>query len=412
MEAESLLAVIIATEESGGRPLAAARLCGVPVIARTLRALRAAGVWEVMIFAGKHGDVLRRAIRGVADGAFRVAVLDREADGLPDVLSGRRLLVLEGHYVWDERILAALSRAEPPCLLVDSDSKEVYAGAVICRAEDLPLRVGEGWSSRWLYLARGGGVSTLDVAQMADYRPDIRRDMKPYWFCIRSEADIHRAKGALMERAQKGTLDWWAWFVNRPMENRLLRYLADWPVTPHQMSLLTNLLAYGVALLWASGYLWPWALGAVLVSVLDGLDGKIARVKGMSTRLGSLEHSFDTLWEQVWYVALAWAAFAPHRYLPALALGVALLLLDTFNRHIYMQFRQTAGRSLSESSPFDRRFRWMDGRRNTYLPYILIGAALGRPLWSLVAMVVHAGLTAVVYTVRASRHLRALDRGG
>lgn len=405
------LAVVVATQERDGRPLALIRLCGVPLLQRTLLALRSVGLGEAIVLAGEHGDLLEQAVGKAIASGLQVTVLSEEARDWPGRISGQRLLVLEGHYVWDARTLAALCEAEPPSVLVDREHQEVYAGAVSCTADAWLARFGEEWGPGWLRLARAGTVRTVDVAALAAHQPDLRRTVKPYWFCIRSEADAQRAKAALIGRAQKGTLDWWAWFVNRPVENWLLRIVADWPFTPNQVSLLTNLAAYAVAALWASGHLWPWALLALVVSVLDGLDGKLARVKGLTTRLGTLEHSFDVLWEQTWYAALAWAAYASDRRVAALLVGLGLLLLDTFNRHLSMQFRQTTGRSLAEYSAFDRRFRWIDGRRNTYLPYILIGAALGRPLWSLAAMVVHAALTAVVYCVQAGRHLRALDKG-
>jgi hypothetical protein len=56
-------------------------------------------------------------------------------------------------------------------------------------------------------------------------------------------------------------------------------------------------------------------------------------------------------------------------------------------------------------------FRRFDGRRNIYTYYMLLSVLLGRPLYALVAMVLHAFLTGAVYAVRAARHLHAADLG-
>jgi hypothetical protein len=76
-----------------------------------------------------------------------------------------------------------------------------------------------------------------------------------------------------------------------------------------------------------------------------------------------------------------------------------------------MQFRQVMGIALADYAPFDRRFRRFDGRRNIYSLYMLLGVAIGRPFYTLVAMALHAMVTGLVYVLRAGMHLRRADRG-
>jgi phosphatidylglycerophosphate synthase len=211
--------------------------------------------------------------------------------------------------------------------------------------------------------------------------------------------------------AQKRTLDVLAWYVNRPLENWLTLRLADWPITPNQVTVFTSLLAFVVSGLLLLGWLWPAVLLAFAVNVLDGVDGKLARAKALATRLGQLEHSFDLLYEQSWYIAYTWAAYRLRPALAVLAVGFAMLLCDSFARHISMQFRQVMGIALADYAPFDRRFRRFDGRRNTYSIYMLLGVIAGRPFYALAAMALHAAITGLVYAVRAGLHLRRADRG-
>lgn len=61
-----------------------------------------------------------------------------------------------------------------------------------------------------------------------------------------------------------------------------------------------------VTLLYASGYLWAGALVALAVGVFDGVDGKVARLKVQTTRIGKGEHVLDYCIEMSWWAALGY----------------------------------------------------------------------------------------------------------
>jgi phosphatidylglycerophosphate synthase len=175
------------------------------------------------------------------------------------------------------------------------------------------------------------------------------------------------------------------------------------------MTLVVNALSLLAALLFANGQFLPAAAFSYLLGILDGVDGKLARVRGILTKFGHLEHSLDALYEQALYASFA-LGLALHGYgLLAAALGMALLLVDCFVRHIYNQFALTAGKPLKHYTPFDRIFAFVDGRRNVYLIYAVAFSAAGHPLLALLAALAHASLTAIVYFLRAACHLRELD---
>ena len=80
------------------------------------------------------------------------------------------------------------------------------------------------------------------------------------------------------------------------------------PVTANQVSVVVVAIALGITALLAVGNLVLGALLMPLVNVLDGVDGRLARVKGTASNLGQLEHAFDLLYEHAWYVTFAWGA--------------------------------------------------------------------------------------------------------
>ena len=427
--------ILAAEEQEAGRPKALIRLCGIPLARRLLHTLRAADLRDVIVVTGPDGRAVREALGDGADLGMRLAYVGSEetfpVKRLEAMLDGP-FLVVEGNYVLDDRILRRLAEREGMAIAYDSRMKEglqvvvengkvtalspsggdgAYVGACRCLPDVLSLFKGRDWAASLAEAVRSFDFAALDVAEIEPYVAEIRRELPTLWFRIESREDAERCKRALVEGAQKRTLDVLAWYFNRPIENWITYHIADLPITPNQMSVLTYLVAFGVTALLLAGKLLPAALICFAVNVMDGLDGKLARVKGMASKLGQLEHSFDLLYEQSWYMALAWAVHRLRGDLLPLAIGFAALLFDSFARHVSMQFRQVMGVALADYAPFDRLFRRFDGRRNIYSIYILLGAIFGVPIYALAAIAGHAFVTGAVYVVRAAKHLRDADRG-
>lgn len=439
------LVCIWAAPEAG--QVARTPVCHVPVVERLLRVLRHAGMRRVAIVATNVDEMpLRQTLHNIDGVGLDIRWITVQPLDLTALHSYLRpvpeapILVVEATYLLDPRIGQAVVGRGGCAVVYDSrpfagapvgvhvdagrlrriggrpaDANGAYVGMVLCPRVWLADFQGpweeEAWLS-WLDgLARARPIVALDVQEIEPYVAESRRALSPFWFRIQEPADAARCKDLLVERSQKGTLDLMAWYVHRPIENWIVRHIADLPITPNQMSLLTYLVAFGVTGLFLTGHLLLGILLALVVNVMDGLDGKLARVKGLTSRLGSLEHSFDCLYEQSWYVAFAWAMYQrTGTYLPLL-LGFVMLLFDTFARHVSMQFKQVMGVSLADSAPADRLFRRVDGRRNIYSLHMLVTILLGMPLVASFTMPLHAAVTAVVYVIRAGWHLGRADRG-
>jgi CDP-L-myo-inositol myo-inositolphosphotransferase len=180
-----------------------------------------------------------------------------------------------------------------------------------------------------------------------------------------------------------------------------MRLLANTAVTPNQITVVCNLLAYGVAALLATGHLLAGAVGAMIVGVIDGLDGRQARVQLRTSRLGRLEHLLDKIYEVLWIVALAWSLsghFADRRTVVLLIVWIAAYLADTA---AYDVVKWRTGATLDEASRLDAAIRAVAGRRNIYACMLLAGSLLGAPDEAFVAIVGWAVITALVHALRA-----------
>jgi phosphatidylglycerophosphate synthase len=209
---------------------------------------------------------------------------------------------------------------------------------------------------------------------------------------------------------QKGTLDIPAWF-HAPIETFLVSRLCKTPITPNQLTLLCNVVAWAVTFLFATGRLgWGLAL-ALVVGVLDGLDGKQARLKVETTQRGKIEHWFDAVFEMSWWIALAWH-FQVSGQLPG-AFGYLLLLLvaegvdGLAKASVYF----TTGKVIDELGAFERFVRLVGGRRNVYVWILTIGFLLGAPAKAFMTMAWLQVATAIVHLPSAignfirNRHL-------
>jgi choline kinase/phosphatidylglycerophosphate synthase len=425
-------AVILAPSEGSlEKPTMLTKLCGRSLLERNLRLLKALDIRKVTIIVGPRGKPIKQYLDKKSGLGMKIGYVEG-GDGWSPPMVGGEFLLLEGDRLFDARIIEALlDRGEAtlaidgridkarglPKVLIEESVKAigknleewdgVYIGAALCTPQLLRILLDD--SPQAGDRLESLGIGYLDISEIPTYIAEMRRDLPIFWIRVENERDLERAKKLLIERTQKGTLDVLAWYLHRPLENRITYYLAEWPITPNQVTIFTNLVAYFATFLFLQGYLLWASLLTLAVNILDGVDGKLARARGVTTKLGHIEHSFDLLFEQSWYIAFAWHIFSRSGSLLPLILGLLILLLDSFNRHCSMQFKQVMGVSLADYARFDRLFRRFDGRRNIYTLYMLAGAIFGFPLFALMVMAAHAFLTAVVYASRAIKHLRAAD---
>ncbi|HIE08253.1 MAG TPA: hypothetical protein EYP65_00220 [Armatimonadetes bacterium] len=437
----SKVCALIALPEGGVPPLE--KVCGLPLLLRHLFVLREAGVRDALVVGeldGRGRKLLERS-----EGKIGVRARHFKPDDIEGILEAlldfEEVLLVDGRYGFEFLLLEAARKAGKGTALVDADPSQPEGTPKVSVSEGrvLSLSAPAGgvqfagvaflpWE--WVEEALRSGarptesvgfllkvaekheLRAINLAEISPYDPERRRPVKPTWRFLASRADVPKLRKALVYGTQKRTLDVMAWYVHRPVENRLTCLLAETPLTPNQMTALTLLVALCVALLFATKHLLAGALLALAVNIMDGLDGKLARAKGMTTKVGLLEHSLDLFYEQSWYIAYGYAAYSlSGGKLWVLAVLVGMLLFDSFARHIYMQFRQAVGISLSDVAPFDRAFRRFDGRRNIYSLYMLGGAIFGLPWVALCLMAFHAFLTATIYFARAVKHLKSADLG-
>jgi hypothetical protein len=323
---------------------------------------------------------------------------------------GRILIVFAGFYC-DERLLRSVAGAQANSVLIDSDPPSIIAPLLEnSDGHSSQLLCATLLSSEWLSQKNRAGtlveeitsemmagrMARVDAAEQQAYVRSMRRSVRPVFFPAPSLEHRPLAERLLRDATQKGALDFPA-LVHAPIEKWLVSHLCRTSITPNQITLGTGVLGVGVTLLYAGGYLWAGALLALVIGVLDGIDGKLARLKAQTTKLGKKEHDIDYLIETSWWAALAYHFHATAQIRYAYLIFFAFFAFDRLERLAKQTVQRRIGRNLDDFAPFDRLVRFIAGRRNVYTWLFTFFLVIGAPatgyiwlcFWGMASAVIH-----------------------
>jgi phosphatidylglycerophosphate synthase len=396
-------------------PDALTDLCGISLLERLRRIARKLGFGEAMILSNSVEIIARHSGQSSWHrGEIALKFHERKtaevtignvldcigATTLPP--DGRVLIVSAGFY-YDERLLRVLAEAQSESALIDSDppwlAKSFWEDSDIHGFGQLSsaLLLSREWligKDRSVSLrqevaseAVSGRIASVDAAQQPGYVRSMRRNIRPVFFPAPSADNRALAERLLQDATQKHVLDFPA-IVHAPIEDWLVLRLCRTSITPNQIT---------VTLLYASGHLWAGVSLALLFGVWDGLDGKLARLKEQTTRLGRREHVIDYFIEMSWWTALAHHFQVAGQVRRAYVFLLVFVGADAVERLARRLAALRLGRKLDDASRFDRMMRYIAGRRNIYTWLFAFSLLIGMPAagfvllccWGIVSSAIH-----------------------
>lgn len=359
----------------GDRLAASLVVAGRSLVERQLIQLKRRGVEEALVVAGAYADhsclaQLHQKSRHMP----KVTITGADFSDSLSKLRADAYLVLEGHALIDDRIFDALLQQSGPDFVVAKIGTETSQQTVclkwpVSRALDADTFAD-------LNAKAGSVADTLDISSLPLYIPNRRRDV-PYLFQQVTDAAAGKKRSFdVIRQGQKGTLDWPARWLHPVPENWLVYLVSNTWITPNGITLLTSVLGFYATYLLGTGSFTAALLLILSVGILDGVDGKLARAKMQETAIGELEHLIDKLVEYSWYFALAWY-FAAEYGSPVWALAIVttgFAWAETVQGEFY---RRLTGCQLDDAGKFEKTWRLVGGRRNTFmyafLPFVLFG---------------------------------------
>jgi len=427
------------------------RLLGLSLMERVILTAKEVSIDEFVIVIGHRGERIKEKLGDGSKFGVKIAYIENtewERGNGVSVLKAKEsfkenFILLMSDHIFDSRILRGLINydlKDPVILAVDKreplpgDTKVlekkgkiaeigkdiekancIDTGIFLCSPkifsyiEETVKEGKEELADGIEKVAENRDVKIFDITQINSYVPSMRKEIQPFWMDIDTEEDLVRARKLLIRNACKGRNDLLATYVNKPIENFIVSRLVNIRLTPNQVTILTNIVAYASTFLFLSGYLLLASLLTFVVSFMDGVDGKLSRVKLASSNIGKMEHAFDFLFEHSWYIALA--IYLSKAYgMSAILLCTFVLLFDSFSHYCGIAFgKAIKDRPLADYGRIEQLFRKFDGRKNSYILFILMGIVLNVPFHSLVAIAVWSFISAVFYCSRTVKYIYALE---
>ncbi|SHH17251.1 CDP-L-myo-inositol myo-inositolphosphotransferase [Thermosyntropha lipolytica DSM 11003] len=410
-------------------------LLGLSLLERTLLSLREAGVKEVVVVLGYRGEEIKAKIGSGDKWGIKVDYVVNErwflGNGI-SVLSAREffqneesfLLTMADH-IWDLQALTRIAELKP-------NPGEVYVGADYKLEEIVDLEEATRLQVEGIKIRRiGKGLKDFNAVDCGVFHAT------PYIFEILAKAEKegkYTLSEALQIMAEEGNLlaadigeSWWidvdtpeeairaeqillkflpapkdgliARYINRRFSLFLTRWLARTDIHPNQISLISFILCLGGAFLFGLGLSPAGGILAQLASIVDGVDGEIARLKFLRSAWGEfLDAMLDRYGDGILIIGMALGAYDGNNgqtvfcWLSLALLGAPMSML------IKEKFRNIWGQLYLP----EKEGIWANlllGNRDGRLFVIMLAGIFHSPLWGLAILAITSHLLTFIRIV-------------
>ena len=316
-----------------------------------------------------------------------------DLDGLPE---GASVLIVQSGYVTEGRTLQRLITGADAVLRCPADGG--FAAAFVSAAN-------AGMADALLRGDLAAVPESLHVIEPSDlevFDKSLRRSSPPLLEPVSAQSR-DRLEGMLYGNAYKGITDLVTKFVWPMPAKQVVRWCANRRVTPNKVTSTGFVLMVLASLLFFLGHYTLGLLAGWVMTFLDTVDGKLARVTIQSSRLGNLfDHGIDLLHPPFWYIF--WGMSLTD-FDTVLGLGREdfywMIVIGYIGGRLCEVLFHTLGScSLFGWRPFDAYFRLITARRNTCMVLLTLSVAVGRPDWGFVGTALWTAMTSAVLIAR------------
>ena len=323
-------------------------------------------------------------------------------EGARPVHEDDTVLLLRGDFLYDQRIIVSMTETVGVILEDTStqDSRPIAAYVTSDMADSVEsILIADEPADYPVGLRRESAKTLVPV-----YLKKLRKIDPPYLLPI-SEEKRRSLEKRLFAGSYKGVTDLvtkWLWPVPAQWVTGLC---ARNGITPNQVTSLSLVLSLLALFQFHEGaYAWG-LLSAWLMTFLDTVDGKLARVTINYSPFGNIfDHGIDLIFPPLWY--LAWGMSLNTVHTEILGISMSWILWLTVIGYIVGRFCEGVFKRFLESSgifcwqPIDSCFRLITGRRNPNLVLFTFFLLFGRPDLGLFAVCMWTVLSSMFLTHR------------
>ena len=347
---------------------------------------------------------LRRQIREMGG----IEWLETMADLPPD----RMVLLLDGNYLFEIRTLRNLLERSDSILHCASDGQPAAAFVGAEHAALAASYMGAG--------SEGGSsdvpapLNRLEISDLDAFDPKLRFVRPPLLEHITRETRSS-LETLLYGNSYRGITDLVTKFVWPKPARQVVALCAKLGLSPNMVTTIGFILMVAASYLFLHGYYLSGLLAGWVMTFLDTVDGKLARVTIQSSRFGDIyDHAIDVIHPPFWYIywGLSLAPFQPVLGINLYEMGWVIAIAYLSGRAIEGVFPFLGGPSVFTWRPFDAWFRLVVARRNPCMIILTLGALIGRPDWGYIGVAGWLSMSTVILLVRLLQGMLARIRRG
>lgn len=333
------------------------------------------------------------------DAAARLRAVLADAGDMP-------VLALDAATVIDPRLVRHLAEDDPHQrglqIALGGEAAE-RGGLVWLTAADLDRLPAEAPDLTALAerLAAAAPDAVLSPDSVPSFITNLRRSLPFYLIGVQNEASARRTERRLFGWNYKGSTDFLTKWVYPPLVWQLVKLATALRISPNAITIVSILLTLAAVPLFADGLFAAGLACAFAMSVLDSVDGKVARLTLADSPVGNiLDHGLDIVHPPLWYGAWAWGLGARSWDDPLAIAGALLVLFYVGDRLVLMVAKARFRRGLHAMHPLDAAVRTWIARRNVNLAIFVVGLVLGQAEAAFYLIAAWQGATMLWHAIR------------
>ncbi len=313
-----------------------------------------------------------------------------------------RVIIFRGDFLFEDRLIKAFLKIPDTFLYVKWLGKKTFVAANVAQkdakeaAKILAGKDNETFLSRFQI----HGPDTIS----SGFHKHLKKFEPPFILPV-SKRKKRELEDKLFNWSYKGVTDFVTkWWWPKPAKE-VVRACVKLGIRPNYVTAVGMILVIIAGYLFYQGYLGLGLLAAWLMTFLDTVDGKLARVTVTSSKFGHyFDHIIDLVHPPFWYLLWGLGIENTGQYLldyPTVPIYYSIFtgyIVGRFAEGFFQWFIQGFG--IFCWRPVDSIFRLVTARRNPCLIILTVSYLLGRPDYGLVAVALWTVLTSAFLVIR------------
>ena len=338
----------------------------------------------------------------------------REAGGAKLVASTAELpetgviLLLNGNFLFEVRTLSGLMTKTNS--LLRSSQDDTVAAAIIDAANVDAAR--DCMSGR--QNASSASIESITTHDLTAFNETLRSAQTPFLARV-SEDMKQELENSLYGNAYRGITDLVTKFLWPRPARSAVQVAASLGLSPNLVTTVGLMLVLAACYLFLEGQYFAGLAAGWLMTFLDTVDGKLARVTVQSSKFGHLyDHLIDLFHPPFWYIywGMSLTSLDPVLGFDQGEMYWLIVLAYVAGRMVEGVFPLLGNCSVFTWKPFDAWIRLVTARRNPCLIILTVSAVIGQPGWGFIAVTFWTVLSTLMLMIRLLQGLFARIRGG